>query len=50
MHCTAGVTESERREGANGAGGAIEVVGRNGDGNRVGGGNEMVNGIGDGDE
>ena len=44
-HRIEGVTGSERREGANGAGGGIGVGDGNGDGNEVG----NVNGYGDGD-
>ena len=44
-----GVTGSDGREGAIGAGGGIGVGDRNGDGKWVGGGNGDVHGDGDGD-
>ena len=46
-HRTDGVTESERREGANEIVGRIGVGAGNGDGNGGGGGNREVNGDGD---
>ena len=46
---TEGVAGSKGQEGANGAGGGIQVGGGNGDGNGVGGGNGGVNGHGDRD-
>ena len=47
-HRTEGATGSERREGANGVVGGIQVGGGNGDGNRVGGGNRDRDGAGTG--
>ena len=48
-HCTEGTTESERREGANEAGGGIGVGGGKGDRNRGRGGNVNISGDGNGD-
>ena len=49
-YCTAEVTRSEGREGANGVGGGIEVGGGNGDGTGVGVGNGTLTVMGRGAE